>query len=50
MRLLKIVGVLVALAGASALALVLAATGYLSFGSPVFAQGRPAELSEAHAA
>ncbi len=44
MKLLKIVGVLVALAGASALALVLAGKGYLPFGSPVLAQGRPGEL------
>jgi len=44
MKLLKIVGVLVALAGAAALALVLAGKGYLSLGSPVFAQGRPGEL------
>jgi len=44
MKVLKIGGVLVALGGASALALVLAGTGYLSFGSPVLAQGRPGEL------
>jgi serine protease Do len=44
MKLLRIVGVLVALAGAAALALVLAGKGYLSVGSPVLAQGRPGEL------
>jgi len=44
MKLLKIGGVLVALASASALALVLAGKGDLSFGSPVLAQGRPGEL------
>lgn len=40
MKLLKVVGVLVVLAGASALALVLAPAVYGSFGSRVLAQGR----------
>jgi serine protease Do len=44
MKVVKVVGVLVALAGAGALVLVLAGKGYLAFGSSVLAQGRPGEL------
>jgi C-terminal processing protease CtpA/Prc len=46
MRLLKILGVLVALAGVAVLAIVLGASANLFFNSPAIAQGRPFDAAQ----